>query len=262
MEELTPTALKKILDADTAAVTRRPVDFPDHLVRKLRREPLFQKIGYDDLSSDCKLFLAKYFLTESCHGIGGCASNGDLFVFLSHFARELASASDTPLFGMRSKEPIAFALQLVASSRGLDPAGAVGSVYLCIQIELFFRRISGFLKADGTWVTPALRTQADNNLDGKMPGYRVNSVALAYKLLLLNTSSDFADQFRELEAAMPTNSVVDDAGAHLVLNDIGERIQHLRHHAAHGFWSDLSSEGPFYGLLYAVIFFCSQSSAA
>jgi hypothetical protein len=256
MAILTPTDLQSILDADTAMAEEQRIE-TSLLSWRL---PIFAKISYGNLSVESKLFLAKYFLVESCEVIGRVSTNGDAGLHLQNFASELEASPCTELFGFRSKEAVAFAVRLIATTSGLAPEAAVGSVYLCTRMEIYFRMLSGFLNPDGTWLSSELQNQADARLPGKKlrKQKRINQVKLTYDLFLLNEENITVKQFLELERAIAKVPVLREHGDITELQGIGDRIDHLRHPAAHGYYGDLSSEGIFNALLYAIIFFSQQ----
>lgn len=180
MDQLTPEQLQQLLDQDSAAAEHRAAATGLWSLR----ESLFGKVKYEELSSASKTFLAKYLLVESCSGIGSLTSNGDVFAFLNHFSRELASAPAQGLFGPRKKNAIVFAVGLTSTYHGPDGPAAVSSVYLCVQLELFFRVLGGYLDERGRWQSPALRAQADAQLPHlqlmKSSRDRINSTSIAY----------------------------------------------------------------------------------
>lgn len=170
-------------------------------------------------------------------------------------AHEMLNAKPSAAFPDRHKEHIAYALSMVASGRFLSPPSAVASVYLATRFEFYFRVLSGRLNADGAWRTPKDKEEMRNLFpaERRLKNDRINSVALAYKIMKTNHSFSLAricdDLDRSLYATriqkMPTCKTL----------DMGSRIEYARHRSAHGHWGDISAEAEFYGLLTALVFY-------
>lgn len=169
-------------------------------------------------------------------------------------ASELRCATPSEAFPDRHKEHIAYALDMVASSRFLLPAAAVGSVYLATRFEYYFRVLSGRLKADGTWKSgkdqeEMLTLLADKRLNKR----RIDSVALAYKIMKTNPALPLAKVCKDLDAVLFPKEVKMPDGKSAP--DIGDRIEYLRHRSAHGYWGDISAEADFYSLMTVIVFY-------
>ncbi len=177
-------------------------------------------------------------------------------VFLQTTVIAMKKAKPSVAFPDRHKEHIAYALQMVASSTFLQPPAAVASVYLATRFEFYFRVLSDWLKADGTWKTGKDKQKVRHLLsDSELNRKRINSVALAYKLMKTNTSIPLAQVCNDLDTSLyPKPRVMSDRKK-TTISDIGDRIEYLRHRVAHGHWGDISAEANFYGLMTAIVFY-------
>lgn len=78
------------------------------------------------------------------------------------------------------------------------PEAAIGAVNLCSQLEYIFRSLNHYVDVGGAWPNPSYRRMASEAFPNRrrskdtkgakdpLFGNRVNSVELAYKLLLLS----------------------------------------------------------------------------
>lgn len=170
-------------------------------------------------------------------------------------ADDMVQSSPSDAFPDRHKEHIAYALKMVASGGFLSSPAAVGSVYLATRFEYYFRVFSKRLNADGTWKSDNDKQEIQGILTGVsgLHRLRINSVALAYKIMKTNKDlqlaricQDFDNALYPQPTKMPNNKTI---------SDIGERIEYLRHRSAHGHWGDISSEADFYGLMTVIVFY-------
>jgi hypothetical protein len=175
-------------------------------------------------------------------------------VVIQTAARDMLEAKPSDAFPDRHKEHIAYALRMVASSTFLEPPAAVASVYLATRFEFYFRVLSGRLKADGTWKTDKDKEEVRNLLsDGRLNKNRIQSVALAYKIMKTNTGIPLVQVCNDLDTSLYPKPR--DMPGRKTISDIGGRIEYLRHRAGHGHWGDISAESLFYGLLTAIVFY-------
>jgi hypothetical protein len=196
------------------------------------------------------------YICTHCRNIGAFHGDGAPYKFLAEVACEIDAAEHTELFPERYKEHVAFALETVARHHFLEPPAAVASVYLVTRFEFFFRILSGKLKADGTWLDKAAdRPAAITALKSSkgMTGNRVSDVAVTYKLMKLDKSRPAARLFERLDREVLPNPTT--VAGNFEVADIGDRIAFGRHSVGHGLRGDLSSEGVFYGLVTAIVFY-------
>lgn len=166
--------------------------------------------------------------------------------------------AESSAFPSRHKEHIAYALQMVASNPLLasSPA-AVGAFYLATRFEFYFRILSGRLTADGTWKSDNDQQEVQTVLCGVsgLKKKRINSVALAYKIMKTNGTLPLAQICTGLDSSLYSVRVEKMPDGKTVLSDIGDRIEYLRHRSAHGYWGDVTGDATFYGLLTALVFY-------
>jgi len=191
----------------------------------------------------------------------GAANTGKLIpglsgpsVVIQTAARDMLEAKPSDAFPDRHKEHISYALRMVASSSFLEPPAAVASVYLATRFEFYFRVLSGRLKADGAWKTDKDKEEVRDLLsDGRLNRNRIQSVALAYKIMKTNTGIPLVRVCNDLDTSLyPKPKEMPDR---TIISDIGGRIEHSRHRVGHGHWGDISAESMFYGLLTAIVFY-------
>lgn len=170
-------------------------------------------------------------------------------------ASDMLQVEPSDAFPNRHKEHIAYALEMVASGGFLSSPAAVGSVYLATRLEFYFRVLSGRLKADGTWKTSKDQQEMRNLLTGVtgLERTRINSVALAYKIMKTNTDLPLAQICNDLDKMLYPKRIEKADGK--IVSDIGDRIEYLRHHSAHGHWGDISGDAYFYGLMTVIVFY-------
>lgn len=170
-------------------------------------------------------------------------------------AIDMVQTQSSDAFTDRHKEHIAYALKMVASGGFLSSSAAVGSVYLATRFEFYYRMLSGRLRADGTWKTIKDRQEVQTLLPGVegLNKRRINSVALAYKIMKTNTDLSLAQVCKDLDNKLYPNGIKMPDGK--IISDIGDRIEYLRHRSAHGHWGDISGDADFYGLMTAIVFY-------
>jgi hypothetical protein len=96
-------------------------------------------------------------------------------------------SASSAVFPDRYKEHVAYAVEMVASTRFLWPRVAIASVYLVTRFESYFRMLSGKLNRDGTWKSTSDQQSATQMInDRRLKKNRVSSVSLSYKLMKLN----------------------------------------------------------------------------
>jgi len=175
-------------------------------------------------------------------------------MFLKQVSSEMRNSEPSMVFPSRYIEHVAYAIDMVASNPFTSPPAAIASVYLATRFEFYFRVLSGKLKADGTWISPRDQTTAQAELeDDRLQNPRISSVALAYKIMKIDQSRLLARHCANIDDILYSTPtiVVGDAR----VSDLGERIKFGRDHASHGFWSDISAEAIFYGLMTALVFY-------
>lgn len=197
---------------------------------------------------------ALYFITTCCRSVGAFEGSSDVSHYLREVAAEMAESAPSAVFRDRYIEHVAYAVDTVASNYFLSPPAAIASVYLSTRFEFYFRILSGKLNGDGTWASlPAQQAAKAAISDNRLSRDRINSVALTYKIMKLEQSRNIAQVCTTLDGLLyPTQATV--AGGIPVTN-IGDRIEFMRNAAGHGLWGDISSEGVFYGLLTAAVFY-------
>jgi len=178
------------------------------------------------------------------------------YAVMMQAADEMLKAESSEAFPARHKEHIAYALQMVASGGSLSSSAAVGSVYLATRFEFYFRVLSGRLKPNGEWKTDKDRQEVMKLLvgDKRLEIKRINSVALAYKIMKTNDTLPLAHICISLDTSLySTRTTKMPNGKEL--EDMGDRIEYLRHRSAHGHWGDITGDANFYGLLTALVFY-------
>jgi len=169
-------------------------------------------------------------------------------------ADDMLQGGPSDAFPDRHREHIAYALRMVASSGFLSPPAAIGAFYLATRFEFYFRVLSNRLKADGKWKTDEDQREVQNLLaDKRLKNHRINSVALAYKIMKTNEELSLSEVCDCLDKTLfSSRTVIPDQ---TVVSDIGDRIEYVRHRSAHGHWGDISAEANFYGLMTAIVFY-------
>ncbi len=170
-------------------------------------------------------------------------------------AEEMTQSVSSDVFPDRHKEHIAYALKMVASGGFLSSPAAVGSVYLATRFEYYFRVLSGRLNEDGTWKSAINKQEIKNILTGVggLDRPRINSVALAYKIMKTNDDLPLARICQDIDNTLYPDGVKRSETS--PISDIGDRIEYLRHRSAHGHWGDISSDADFYGLMTVIVFY-------
>jgi len=214
-------------------------------------------VEFSNASPELKVHLAQTILRESTPRCGAISENGDARWFIHNFGYDI-SVIDPPFDGRRVPVMKA-ALMLLAYAHfnlfssteeraesddlnlvfGMGGSG-LASLYILSQLEYLFRVNSTYLDADGT-ITKAIPPilAACPGLRGKKIGHRVNQIQLAI-LLYLNARPD---------AVSVTLSQLDNQLS------IADRLSHIRPSAMHGHLGDASSEGVFYALMLAMLFY-------
>ncbi|NLE27050.1 MAG: hypothetical protein GX625_17250 [Clostridiaceae bacterium] len=137
---------------------------------------------------------AKFYITNWYPNIGAGDTRhlipnlSSPYHVMNKAADDMTQSKPSDAFPDRHKEHIAYALKMVASGRFLSPPAAVGSVYLATRFEYYFRVLSGRLNADGTWISDNDKQETQSALAGVIGLHRsrINSVALAYKIMKTN----------------------------------------------------------------------------
>ena len=200
-----------------------------------------------------KAQIAVNFIISHCPTVGAFYGTGEPYSFLHETADEMRKSKPTTAFPDRYIEHVAHAIEMVATNSFLTPPAAVASVYLATRFEFYFRMLSGKLNADGTWISISEQNSAQSVIkDQRLNRPRINSVALAYDIMLLGSSKviSYCSILDKSLYPSPTMAV----GGFSIAN-VGNRIEFGRHSVGHGHWGDISSESVFYGLMTAVIFY-------
>ena len=194
------------------------------------------------------------YITSCCARIGAFKGPTSVHACLKDVASEMAVAEPSAVFPERHIEHVAYAVDMVASHVFTSPPAAIAAVYLATRFEFYFRTISGKLSGDGTWVAPSAQGAARAALkDPRIGGKRISSVGLAYKIMKLDGSLPLVKHCMSLDDTLcsgPTRVV-----GGISITDIGDRIEFGRHAVGHGHLGDISSEGVFYGLMTALVFY-------
>lgn len=225
---------------------------------------LFSKEWFDHYTAPSNLSVvdkAKFYIARSTPYIGAATTTGAAQRFIHDCAVILegpAKGHPNPISGrpMRNSAE-AFAIELACFPHMLrDPQCIVGSTYLAVVLESFFREISGLLNSwDGSWKSPNDRIIAGQRSDrlrnpGRAPD-RLSHLEIAYELAISpdNQSDPRAEHLRDLEIKIK----IETSGA--VTQNIGQRIAQLRNSAAHGNPIGVESEAYFYSLLVIMLTF-------
>ncbi len=184
--------------------------------------------------------------------------NCDLFApsrVILKTANDILQSKNSPIFHDKQKEHIAYSLMMVAHGDFLSSPAAVGSVYLITRFEYYFRILSKRLQADGKWKTEGDQKEMKKIFkeEKRLNQKRINSVALAYKIMKTNNTLPLSNICNNLDKVMFTKcwKMPDST----TISDIGERIDYLRKRSAHGHWADISIEAKFIGLLTTIVFY-------
>jgi hypothetical protein len=198
--------------------------------------------------------LAVDYITTCCNRVGAFCGTTDVHRYLKETAAEMATAKPTKVLPDRYIEHVAYALDMAASNMFTSPPAAIAAVYLATRFEFYFRVLSGKLKGDGSWVSPAAQQAAQSAInDQRLARNRISSVALAYKIMKLDQSQSVAQHCTALDNtlyATPTTVV-----GPMTIADLGDRIEFGRHAVGHGHWGDMSAEALFYGLMTSLVFY-------
>jgi hypothetical protein len=164
----------------------------------------------------------------------------------------MRTTKPTPVFPERYIQHVAYAVELVGSNTFLSPPAAVATVYLVTRFEFYFRKLSGRLQSDGTWLSKSARQEALSAIEDKrLEQPRISNVSLAYEIMMAGTSGvvPYCAALDRTLYASPAK-----ASGDFMIANIGDRIAFGRHAAGHGHWGDISAEAVFYGLMTALIF--------
>ncbi len=220
-------------------------------------------VEFSSSTAELKMHLAETILRESTPHCGAISETGDARWFIHNFGHDL-SVSDPPFDGRRVTVMRA-ALMLLAYAHfnlfatpeereangdlnlifGMGGSG-LASLYILSQLEYLFRINSSYLNADGT-ITNTLPPALSNvpGLKGKKVGQRVNQIHLALQLYLNSHSDNLSAALTQLDNDL----------------SIADRLSHIRPSAMHGHLGDASSEGVFYALILAMLYYGHVSHA-
>ncbi|NNJ26962.1 hypothetical protein [Alienimonas chondri] len=197
------------------------------------------------------------YIQTCCGTVGSFHGSPDVYQFLKDAAGEMAAATPSTVLPSRYIEHVAYALNMTASNRFLSPPAAIASVYLATRFEFYFRVLSGKLNADGSWISSASQQAAQSAInDHRLSWRRVSSVALAYKIMMLNRTLPVVRYFEMLDRSLymtPTTVV-----GPMTVSNLGDRIEFGRHAVSHGHWGDMSAEAVFYGLMTSIVFYSAE----
>jgi len=197
------------------------------------------------------------FITKCCPHLGAFHGTSVVNDYLTQTASEMKVSRPSTVFLARYIEHVACAVDMVASNSFTSPPAAIASAYLVTRFEFYFRILSGKLNGDGTWISAHTREAAQAaitaDLKKKLNKKQISSVALAYKIMKLDSSLKIVQTCTLLDNSLYPSPVPMHGGKFLA--DIGDRIEFGRHAVGHGHWGDISSEGLFYGLMTAVVFY-------
>lgn len=193
------------------------------------------------------------FIESHCANVGAFRGTTAVNQFLAQTAEEMNRAVPSDVFPDGYINNVACALEMVARNFFTMPPAAIASFYLATRFEFYFRILSGKLNADGTWVSLDAQEQARAKVeDSRIERDRISDVALTYEIMKLEQSSSFVEHCTYLDDALYSMSTPPDP------KHLGDRIKFARHPASHGQWDDISSEGLFYGLMTALLFYSSS----
>lgn len=200
------------------------------------------------------------FIVTCCPAAGAGSYTTEVFHFLEALSDVMRRGPESPLFGGRHREHVAFAIALTAQYRSLAPPAAIASVFLAMRFELYFRMLSGVLNDDGTWRDGSARDHAAALLnEPRLKRGRLADVALEYRVMLMNKSQPAVQIIKRLEQRLqPYYPPAQGKGSEFYYSDLGSRIKCMRDPSAHGFYADLSSEGAFYSLLIGILFYATS----
>jgi hypothetical protein len=203
---------------------------------------------------------AKFYIARCAPSIGAFIATGGVKRFIRDCAVIIEGPAKAPdhISGQpprNSAEVLAIELACIGGLR--SPESLVGSTYLVVLLESFFRDISGLLSGwDGSWKSPNDRIIAGQRSPAlaRNPGRartRLSDVEIAYELATSkdNRSDPRAEHLRDLESKIASET----RGA--VTQNLGQRIAQLRHSVAHGNPTGADSEGRFYSLLVIMLTF-------
>lgn len=220
----------------------------------MQKGSIFEKVAFDELDDSARCHLAKFFILRNTPYIGMYSGNFDALHFVARAAAEISTWPMGSEISGRRLEHIAYAMDIVSQFWFANPPGALASVYLLHQLEFFFRKLSGLLHADGSYIDPTIRPALKQQLGENVPKLRINDIALAYKIMLLKTGVAAVDTFRELDQQSMNTPMPDGS----TIETVGDRVTYFRHTVSHGEFGDPSSEGTYYGLLAAIAVYGSD----
>jgi hypothetical protein len=206
----------------------------------------------------------KFYISRRTPYIGGFMGTGAVMRFIEDCVVIIEGPAKDPrvTFGGSTRNSAeALAIDLACTGGLRSPESLVGSAYLVLLLESFFREISGLLNSwDGSWKSPKDRIIAGRRsaILGQSPGRaksRLSDVEIAYELAISmdNQSDPRSEHLRDLEAKI---KIEDES---VVNQDLGQRIAQRRHSVAHGNPIGADSEGRFYSLLVIMLTFADPN---
>ncbi len=214
---------------------------------------VFRRVTFAELDDCARCQLAKFFIIRNCPGIGAFAGNFDAPHFIACTAEDVATWPMGKGHANRRLDSIAYALDLASAMSFASPQGALSAVYLLHHLEFFFRALSGMLHPNGSFIDAAAMAKVKQQLSSKNVTSRISDIAVAYKIMLLNSVCYAAQVYREIDAAIPPVAMPDGK----LQKTIGDRVTYFRHTVSHGEFGDPSSEGLYYSLLTAIAIYGS-----
>ena len=194
------------------------------------------------------------YIVGCCSNIGSFHGPGTVYEFLSRIASDMAASKPTDVFPGRYLEHVTYAVNMIAQNRFTSSPAAIASLYLVTRFEYYFRILSGKLKGDGSWISPEAQDTARSLIsDKRLERKRINSVSLAYKIMLTNHSLNLTKHCMQIDNTLYKRPHKVIGGKEV--NDIGSRIEFGRNLITHGHWGDISAEAIFYGQMTAIVFY-------
>jgi hypothetical protein len=203
---------------------------------------------------------AKFYIARSTPYIGAFMGTGAVQRFIHDCAVIMEGPAKAPdhISGRPPRNSAeVLAIQLACTGGLRSPESLVGSTYLVVLLESFFREISGLLNGwDGSWKSPNDRIIGGQRSAAlaRNPGRartRLSDVEIAYELAVAkdNQSDPRAEHLRDLESKIASETPAP------VTQNPGQRIAQSRHSVAHGNPIGADSEGRFYSLLVIMLTF-------
>jgi hypothetical protein len=248
--------LKKILVSAWGKSSRSAQDFSS-----IKIKTASELLEFEKLTNESKSYLATILIIESLNNPGSYIGNGDESWFLKNFYNDISFNIIEEIYGDRKYASMQFAIYIAAcdipftyANRDgdllLNGGRGLATMFLISQLEFYFRKNNSYTDFEGK-VVVEFPIQLDKIL-GKQNLNRINSIKDIFLIFMFNNTSKLAETFKDLNQQLIRKISI----------GIAERLKLIRDPMMHGVSTDSFTEGRFYGLMHAIIYYSEISNSS